>query len=291
VSAVAVIASSRKTLGGGLPELRRTLKRHGIDEFAWHEVARSRDAPERVHAARAEGAELVFVWGGDGMVQHCVSALAGTDTAVAIIPAGTANLFAGNLKIPRSIERAVEIGLRGDRRRIDLGRLNGERFAVFGGAGFDAKMVRDARPRLKARLGRVAYVWSGIINLGTPAFRARIRVDGDEWYAGKATCILVGNIGALSGVDLFDAGRPDDGVLDLGVVSAEGVIQWSRTFARVLTGRASDSPFVQVTKGREIDVTLSRKVLYELDGGVRKKTKRLRLAVEPAAITVCVPRA
>lgn len=68
---VAVIAHSGKTLGGGLPELRRVLAAEGVDEPLWCEVPKSRKAPTQVRRALDEGAELVIAWGGDGMVQRC----------------------------------------------------------------------------------------------------------------------------------------------------------------------------------------------------------------------------
>ena len=101
---VAVIAHSGKTLGGGLPELRRVLAAEGVDEPFWCEVPKSRKAPAQVRRAIDEGAELVFAWGGDGMVQRCVDVLAGSKRELAILPAGTANLFATNLGIPKDIE-------------------------------------------------------------------------------------------------------------------------------------------------------------------------------------------
>ncbi|MDP9286358.1 MAG: diacylglycerol kinase family lipid kinase, partial [Actinomycetota bacterium] len=91
---VAVVAHSGKTLGGGLPELRRVLAAEGVDEPLWCEVPKSSKAPAQVRRALDEGAELVFAWGGDGMVQRCVDVLAGSTVSLAIIPAGTANLFA-----------------------------------------------------------------------------------------------------------------------------------------------------------------------------------------------------
>ena len=128
----------------------------------WIEVPKSRFAPKQVKRALADGAELLFVWGGDGTVQRSVDAMAGSKTPLAILPAGTANLLATNLGIPQDIERAVAIGLRGERRSLDVGRFNGERFAVMAGAGFDAAMIEQADGTLKDRLGRVAYVWTGL---------------------------------------------------------------------------------------------------------------------------------
>ncbi|HET7513538.1 MAG TPA: diacylglycerol kinase family protein, partial [Gaiella sp.] len=141
---VAVVAHAGKSIGGGLDELRRELRRAGVDDPYWSEVPKSRFAPERVERALADGAELVFVWGGDGMVQRCVDVLAGSGATLAIVPAGTANLFATNLGIPKDIAQAVEIGLRGRKRTLDVGKLNGERFAVMAGAGLDARMIEDA---------------------------------------------------------------------------------------------------------------------------------------------------
>jgi diacylglycerol kinase family enzyme len=137
---VAVIAHRRKTLGGGLDELRSTLAGAGVEDLIWYEVPKSRKAPKKARKALGLGADLIFVWGGDGMVQRCADTLAGSEAAVAILPAGTANLFAANLDIPSDLAEAVRIGLHGRRRKLDLGRLNGEHFAVMAGAGFDGKI-------------------------------------------------------------------------------------------------------------------------------------------------------
>jgi YegS/Rv2252/BmrU family lipid kinase len=286
-----VIAHSGKTLGGGLAELCRVLEAAGVEDPFWCEVPKSRKAPAQVRRALDEGAELIFAWGGDGMVQRCIDVLAGTGVSLAIIPAGTANLFATNLGIPKDIEQAVAIGLHGARRTLDVGRFNGERFAVMAGAGFDAAMIRDAgEGGLKERLGRVAYVWTGSKNLRSKPFRADIKVDGVDWYSGKASCILLGNVGKLfGGVEAFEDARPDDGKLELGVVTAEGLLEWGRILARTAAGSASASPFVQTTKASSVKVKLNRKVLYELDGGDRTKTKAFKVKVEPGAISVCVP--
>jgi diacylglycerol kinase (ATP) len=288
---VAVIAHRRKSLGGGLPELRRELQERGVEDVRWREVGKSRYAPQEVEKAIAAKAELIFVWGGDGMVQRCIDAAAGTDVVLAIIPAGTANLLATNLGIPKDIASAVEVGLAGHRRSIDVGRLNGECFAVMAGAGFDARMIGDADGGLKDRFGRLAYVWTGAKHLREKPFRAKIKVDGARWYDGDASCILLGNVGKLfGGVEAFEDARPDDGVLELGVVSAEGVREWAGTVARAVVGNASSSPHAFTTKAHSVRIKLDRKVPYELDGGDRKKVRKLRIDVDPEAVQVCVPR-
>ena len=153
-----------------------------------------------------------------------------------MLPAGTANLFATNLGIPGELEAAVQVGLHGRTRTIDVGRFEKERFAVMAGAGFDAEMIRDADD-LKERLGRVAYLFSGARHLRLAGFDAEIEVDGADWYEGHATCVLLGNLGDIfGGVEVFPDARPDDGMLELGVCTAEGLAQWTRTLARTAVG-------------------------------------------------------
>jgi diacylglycerol kinase (ATP) len=287
---VAVIAHAGKSIGGGLEELRKVLEEAGVSDPLWSEVPKSRYAPKRVKKALKEGAETIFVWGGDGMVQRCVDAMAGSDARLAIIPAGTANLFASNLGIPDDIAEAVQVGLNGTERTLDVGKMNGERFAVMAGAGLDARMIKDADGGPKDRFGRLAYIWAASKNLRVEPFKARVEVNGDLWYKGDASCLLIGNVGALfGGVEAFDSARPDDGELEVGITHAESLGQWARTIARTAVGSAGQSPFAQVTKARRIDVEFNRKVLYELDGGERDEVKRLKVKVEPEAMVLRVP--
>jgi diacylglycerol kinase (ATP) len=289
VTRVAVIAHLGKSLGGGLDELREVLEKAGVEDPYWTEAPKSKHVPERVEKALAQGAETIFAWGGDGTVQRCVDVMAGSDARLAVIPAGTANLFAANLGIPEDIAEAVDVGLRGREKRLDVGKINGEHFAAMAGAGLDARMIRDADSP-KDRFGKLAYVWAAAKNLRSEPFGARIDVNGDLWYDGEASCVLFGNVGALfGGLEAFDNASPEDGLLEVGVTHAESIGEWARTVARTAIGSVERSPFVQVTKAKRIDVELDRKVPYELDGGDRKKVKRLEVKVKPEALTVMVP--
>jgi YegS/Rv2252/BmrU family lipid kinase len=290
MTTVAVIAHTRKSFAGGLAELREVLATHGVTDPLWYEIRKSRQARKRAACAIDDGADVVFVWGGDGTVQRCVDGLAGRDAAVAIVPAGTANLFATNLGIPKDITEAVRIGLHGARHQFDLGRINGEHFAVMAGAGFDARMIRDADRGMKDRVGRLAYIVTGAKNLRHARVPTSIRVDGKKWFDGDAGCVLVGNVGRiLGGIEAFANARPDDGRLELGVVTADGMLQWARALGRTALGHAEKSPFVHTTSAKKIDVRMKKATPYELDGGDRKATKRLEIKIVPAAITVCVP--
>jgi YegS/Rv2252/BmrU family lipid kinase len=287
---VAVIAHRAKSLGGGLVELREGLARAGIVDPLWFEVPKSRQAPARVREAVEAGAEVVLVWGGDGMVQRSIDVLAGTGITLAIIPAGTANLLATNLGVPHELHGALQVALYGRNRQLDVGRVNGERFAVLAGVGFDARMVDGADGARKERLGTLAYVVTGLGATRAKPMKLRIDVDGTRWFSGSATCALVGNVGtAAGGLVVFPQARPDDGVLDVGVITAEGPVQWLRVLARASRGQAARSRYVTMTKARKVDVRIGHKARYELDGGARKAVARLRFRIEPRAVTVRVP--
>jgi YegS/Rv2252/BmrU family lipid kinase len=290
VGTVAVIAHTGKSLDGGLDELRSAITGYGVDELLWHEVSKSKKAPKRVRKALDAGADLVVVWGGDGMVQRCADALAGSATPLAIVPAGTANLLAHNLGIPQDLREAVRIAFHGARREIDLGRVNGEHFAVMAGIGFDAEMIRDAGRGLKDRLGRAAYFWTATRHLARARSAMTIKVDGTRWFDGRASCVLLGNVGRITGgVPAFDDGRPDDGWLEVGVATAEGPVQWARTLGRMVIGRSDRSPFVRITRARKVTVRLREPRAYELDGGARGVTDRLEIRILAGGLTVCVP--
>ncbi|GIF05939.1 diacylglycerol/lipid kinase family protein [Actinoplanes siamensis] len=289
---IAVVAHQRKTLDGGLDELRRRLTEKDVKKLIWYEVPKSRKAPKKVRKALSRKPDLLVVWGGDGMVQRTLDVVAGSDVPVAIMPAGTGNLFATNLGVPESLEKAVEIAFTGQHRRVDLGKVNGEHFAVMAGVGFDGAMIKDADGALKDRLGKLAYVWTGIRHVKGEAPRTKIKVDGTTWFDDAASCVLIGNVGTITGgIHAFDDAVPDDGWLDVGVATAQGALQWARALGTMAVKRSDSSPFVRTTRARRIEVTLDSKLEYELDGGARARTRHFTVSVVPAAVTLCVPAA
>ena len=290
MTSVGVIAHSKKSLGRGLPELRRLLADRGVDDPIWYEVPKSRKAPKRARQAIKDGADLLLLWGGDGTVQRCLNAVAGQDVPVGILPAGTANLLAGNLGIPTDLPAALDIALGGAHRAVDLAAVNGERFAVMAGAGFDAMMMKEADAGLKDRLGQLAYVWTGSRAARMKPVRMTVKVDGSRWFKGDVTCLLLGNMGTLTGgLVAFPDARPDDGLLEIGVVTAANPVQWARVLSRLVAGKAAQSRLVRTTRGRRVAVKMDRAIPYELDGGARPKVRHLDVRVEPRAVKLCVP--
>lgn len=291
MTTIGVIAHEGKTLGDGLGELRASLADAGFAGAPWRQVQKSKEAPKQVRRLLREGVDRILVWGGDGTVRRCIDTIVDEDSNVelAILPAGTANLLAHGLEIPIDLQGSLDVALHGLLRRIDLGVINGERFAVMAGSGFDALMIRDA-DESKERLGRLAYIRAGITHLDTPGTEMKIRVDGRNWFEGRAACVLVGNMGRITGgIAAFPDARPDDGRLDIGVITAEHRRDWLRIGMRAVTGHIDASPLVDITQGTKFQIELDHKMPWELDGGDRPKAKRFDVRVMPGRLPVCVP--
>lgn len=290
MSVIAVVVNSKKATPGGLSELRKEFEENAPSEVRWYEARNSRDSFDMARRALKDGAELLFVWGGDGTVQQCLNAVARRKAVLAILPAGTANLFATNLGIPHTIAEAVAVGLHGEERTLDVGIVNGERFAVMAGVGLDADMMHEADQSLKDRFGRLAYVWTGARASHKKSRRMRIKLDGRLWFDGRASCVILGQMGQIgAGMVAFPDSRPDDQLLDVGVVTAKSAAQWARVVGRIAVGHPDRSPLTRMGQGRKVDITLTRPTRYELDGGPRKKTKRLRAKIESGTLVVKVP--
>lgn len=288
---IAVIAHTNKTLGGGLGELRALLRAHGYTNPLWYEASSSREVARLAPMAVQEGAELLLLWGGDGTVQRCINAVVDLDVELALLPAGTANLLAMNLKIPFDLKGAVEVALHGKVRSLDVGVINGKSFAVMAGVGFDAFIMQKTDGIAKERFGRLAYLWTGIQSMRIDARWTKIRVDGQKWFAGAATCVLIGQMNSVArGVSVFPLSQPDDGLIEVGVVTARNALQWASVLSRMVVGKAHLSTLTQMTQGREIDIKMDRPTLYELDGGARKAQKSFDVRVRPGAINVRIPQ-
>lgn len=265
---------------------------------------------------------LVVVCGGDGTVRACADVLAGTGIPLAVVPCGTGNLLARNLGLPLEPATALHDALSGeDCFGIDVGRVSGDRleparFTVMAGAGFDAAMVRDASPRLKARLGWAAYLLAAARHLRDPRTRVSIRVDGGPRRRHRARMVVVGNVGTLQGgLELLPGARADSGRLDVVLFAPEGAAGWlaatGHLLSRALRPRSTTpQETARITadsvelgrrsvaggaltyyRGRHIDIRFAGAQPRELDGDAVADGRRLTVETEPGALLVRLPRA
>ena len=271
-------------------EVCESMAAQGWSEPLWLETTPEDTGRGQAEAAVAQHVDVVLASGGDGTVTACAEGVAGSGVPLAVLPAGTGNLLARNLGLPLAQDQALAVALDGQDRRLDVGSANGRPFVAMAGIGFDAMLLDSTGEPLKKKLGWVAYALSALRHLRARPVRATLRADGGRVLRRRASGIIIGNVGALQGgVTLLPGAEPDDGLLDLMVLTARGWSGWLALTADVMlrrdrTGRVARTVF------RELRVQLDRPQLWELDGEVMGTTRELVVAVQPGRLLVRVPR-
>jgi YegS/Rv2252/BmrU family lipid kinase len=237
--------------------------------------------------------DVVAVFGGDGTTMQAAAALVGTDVILGVIPGGTGNLLAGNLRIPAAPARAAEVIVRGKPKRFDLGHMErpggSQYFAVACGAGYDARVMAGTASAMKHKWKFAAYVATTFRLLDELRIsRHYITVDGVE-YEAEAAMVLVANCGEVIPpfVRLRSGITPDDGMLDVIVLKASNVLESVRAIWHLLSEH-SEGEFIRYGRGREVRVVTDPVEPVQLDGepgGVTPFTA----TIVPGAIRIMVP--
>lgn len=237
------------------------------------------------------GVDLVLASGGDGTVTACAAGVAGSGIPLGVLPAGTGNLLARNLGLPLDLDAALAVALTGAERRVDVGVANGRPFVVMAGIGFDAAMLAGASEELKRRAGWAAYALSALRHLWDRPTRVVLAADGRPPLRRWASGVIAGNVGELqAGIRLLPDAVPDDGVLDVAVLTAWGLIGWLGLTADVLLLRRKTARLTRLTC-RELVIETGRARRWEIDGEVAGFATRLTVTVKPGDLLVRVSAA
>jgi diacylglycerol kinase (ATP) len=255
-----------------------------------YETAHQGHASEivRQHAA---GADLVVAVGGDGTVGEVASAACDTGIPLGIIPAGSTNIVARELKIPTDPVKAVRL-LYGPHilTRLDAG-ICGERiFLHMAGAGVDSLMFDLTNPQTKRKVGWMAYVPAAVRALSRPLARYTITSPEMTLTGVRSPLVLVANGGSIiaPSIVLDHRIRFDDGLLDVLVVTATRPDHLARVMARMATRRMGDSPFVTHFVTRELEISAEPAMSVQVDGDVMGHTP-VSIRMQPATVNVVVP--
>ena len=275
--------------------IERRLEEDGWEPPLW--LSTSVDDPGAGMAQQALEAEvdLVLVAGGDGTVRVVCGALANTGTVVAIVPSGTGNLLAGNMRIPFDAERSLDVALGGRTSSIDILEVTApgrdvEYAAVMCGVGADAAVLNDTNEELKNQIGVAAYVIAGLNHVKARPFRASVTVDDDKPLVRDASLVMVGNVSDLqAGLTLMPEASAKDGVLDVLIASPKNQVELTQMVSAVLA-RSKDPSTIDRRTGTRVHIDLRDEELYELDGDVIGKTTELTFTVMPSALRLRVPR-
>lgn len=261
--------------------------------LGWHvEVYTTQAAGDATGAARqaAEGgASIVAACGGDGTVREVAVGLLGTQAALAVLPAGTANIWAREARVPRDARAALQMLPWSRQVAADLGTVNGAPFLLMCSAGIDAETVRRVGlGRAKRWFGRGAYLATGARTmLRAPAVRARITVDA-EVFERDLLMAVAGNTRLYGGAAWITRhARIDDGLLDLCAFAGAGLRHRAALAARALRRDLRDDggDGVDYVRGAAISIETERPLAVQADGEYVGETP-IELGVLPAALNV-----
>lgn len=269
--------AARSTRAGGLERRIRALR----PAAEVHLTRGAGDAERLAFELAAHGHPCVVAAGGDGTVNEVIHGISrhnatvadsAAHTALGILPAGTMNVLAYELKLPgRDLEACWQIIQSGSVREIDLWRANDGFFAQLAGVGLDAEIVRETTKEMKNRFGPFSYAISAAAVLGREAPLLSLQLEGRPPLYGSV--VLVGNGAHYGGpVPVFRRARNDDGLLDIIVFHQRGPLEALQFLRAVASGDFSECGDIDYLQASSFRIESENPVPYELDGELGRST-------------------
>ena len=296
MSRMAVIINAGAGLGYSLPWRDALVARfasHGLDA----EITLAADVNHLMEAARAAlaaDAPIVVAGGGDGTVNAVASVVLDSGAVFGVLPMGTLNHFARDLRIPPQLDAAIATLAAGHVALVDVGEVNGRIFLNNSSLGLYPDIVRD-RQRQQRRLGRgkwTAFGWATLAALKRYPFLSVRLTLGEQGHARRTPFVFIGNNEyQMQGFNIGERARLDGGTLSVYVAQRPTRFGLLKLALRALFGRLRQSREFHVFQAGEMVIeTRHRRLRVATDGEVTVMTPPLRYRIRPAALPVIVPR-
>lgn len=256
------------------------------------------DATTFARQAVTAGKETVLVVGGDGTINEVVNGLAGSEVAVGLLPAGTGNVWAMEMRLPipspirwHTLLDATRSLVQGEVRHIDLGRVKGRYFLLWGGIGLDAQVTQRMEPRTRTtkKLGALAYaVAAFLVAKDFRGTRTRVVADGQKIRT-RSMLIIISNAQLYARIArVASRAYLDDGLLDVCVFKGSGLPMTLLHVAHILAGRHLQDPRVAYIQARQVIVETKRPLPVQVDGD-HIGTTPVTFEAVPRALRIIVP--
>lgn len=259
------------------------------------ELVEGSEIVDALKKAAKSRADVVLAGGGDGTISAAAGCLMETDKALAVLPAGTMNLFARSIGIPLALDAAVQAFAEGEIRNVDIATANGRPFIHQYSIGMHAKLV-ELREKMEygSRLGKMrASMRAAFLTLFQPP---RVHVDldlGEASLSAKTAGIGVSN-------NLFGEGhlpyadRLDEGVLGIYITTARTNRELMSFLASMMLGRWKSNPRVEIHETKSVRITArgKRRVKYAcvMDGELGQMQRETLIQIHPGALKVLTPK-
>lgn len=279
----------------GIEELHETVQ--FLQQHGWQVDLRLTHAAEdaRIFTRKAveQQAAMVVAVGGDGTIHSVIQELAGTKTALAVLPAGTFNVWARETGIPLDITQARDILLNGKVQRIDLGYVQkyDQYFLLMAGIGFGGEVTYEVKKDSLKWLGIPGYILTGIrLGLGFASFPVELLIDGKREQT-RALQIVVGNTKLYGSLLQFTwRAKCDDGLLDVCVVRRPGRLQRLVVMWDFLWQLRRRRKWISYITCKAVEVRTRRPIAFQVDGEPIGHTPAT-FTIAPAVLNVIVPQA
>ena len=237
---------------------------------------------------------VVVAVGGDGTINEVIQELAGSETALGVLPCGTINVWAREVGIPLDDNAgARKVLVNGQRRCIDLGKINDRYFLLMAGIGIDGEVTHEVEKKPIKRLGVLGYLLIGTwMGIGYRAFRALLEL-GSRVIKLNALQIIIGNTQLYGGAIKYTwQAKCDDGLLDICVVRKQNVLGRFAVLVDFLLHREQRRQWVRYETGSIVKIYTRRPVAIQLDGdpfGYTTTEEPTVVTVVPSVLKVIVP--
>ncbi|WJY27410.1 MULTISPECIES: diacylglycerol kinase [Sporosarcina] len=282
--------AGREAFRKNLAEVLIRLEQAGYEASA-HATTCEGDATTAAAAAVERGFDLIIAAGGDGTLNEVVAGISGYDNRppIGLIPMGTTNDFARALRIPRDIDKALDIILEDKKIPVDVGKMNDRFFINIAGGGRMTELTYEVPSRLKTMLGQLAYYLKGIEMLPSiHASRVKIEYDG-EVFDDEAMLFLVGLTNSVGGFEkLAPESSINDGKFTVLILKKCNIAEFIRVVTLAVRGEHLNDPLVISRKAQSVKVTSEEEVLINLDGEYGGKTPAVFENLS-CHIEMCVP--
>ncbi|MBV9227779.1 MAG: diacylglycerol kinase family lipid kinase [Chloroflexi bacterium] len=252
------------------------------------------DAQRLAREAVEQRIDVVVAVGGDGTTNEIIQELAGSETALGVLPWGTVNVWAREVGIPLDNVGAQSVLINGLTRRIDLGKVNDRYFLLMTGIGFDGEVTHAVEKKPAKRLGVLGYLLVGTwLGLGYPAFRTSLEIDGKVVKI-SALQIIIGNTQLYGGALKYTwQAKCDDGLLDICILRKQSMLRRFMILLDFLLHRDQRKQWVRYEKCTTVKIRTRRSVAIQIDGDPMGYTPEgnapTTFTIAPGVLKVIVP--